>query len=156
MANRLRNSLSLSQDAASHMVKQPPALCSRSGVCTGSSALEEWLVIVALQLETQSAFMERPAWLRYGAGVLFVGIAFALRAGCDRYLGEAHPFPFFLGATAVAVWYGGLGPAIVALVMGYLAADWFFVSPRLAFSHWNSFSFFSLATYLITGLIIAV
>jgi PAS domain S-box-containing protein len=100
--------------------------------------------------------MERPVWLRYGAGVLFIGVALALRAACDKYLGEAHPFPFFLGATAVAAWYAGLGPALLALVLGYLAADWFFMLPRYAFSDWNSFSLFSLATYIITGLVMGV
>ena len=99
--------------------------------------------------------MERPAWLRYGAGIVFVAIALALRASVDRFLGAEHPFPFFLAATAVAAWYGGLGPALLTLVLGYLAADWFFIAPRHEFSGWSSLRLFSIATYAITGLVLS-
>jgi PAS domain S-box-containing protein len=100
--------------------------------------------------------MERPLWLRYGAGIIFVGIALVVRAALDPFLGDAHPFPFFLGATAVAAWYGGLGPALMALVSGYLAADWFFTPPRYTLWDWSAHGVFSLAVYVINGLLISM
>src|SRR5690349_3009514 len=101
------------------------------------------------------AIMVQPAWLRYGAAILFVGIALGLRASADPFLGFEHPFPFFLAATAVAAWYGGVGPALLSLVLGYLAADWFFIAPRHQFTPWSSLSLFSIVTYAITGLVLS-
>ena len=43
-------------------------------------------------------------------------------------LADRYPFAFYFVAIVVAGWMGGLGPALVALVLGYLAADWFFLS----------------------------
>src|SRR5687767_7426182 len=99
---------------------------------------------------------ERAGWLRYGAAVCFVLVAVALRAACDRFLGEAHPFPFFLAATAVAAWYGGIGPAFLALTLGYLGADWFFISPRFEFNDWTRLSLFSVGVYAFTGLVVSI
>ncbi len=97
---------------------------------------------------------KRAAWLRYGAAVLFVGVALALRAAFDALLGDAHPFPFFLAAIAVAAWYGGVGPALLALLLGYLAAEWFFIAPRYDLAISTPLHFFSLAVYAITGLVV--
>ena len=88
------------------------------------------------------------------AAILLVCVAAGIRAWFDKFLGFAHPFPFFLAAAATAAWYGGLGPAFLALGLGYLAADWFFTWPRYAFSDWSALSVFSLATYSITGLVL--
>ena len=50
--------------------------------------------------------------------------------------------------TAVA-WWGGLGPTLFALVLGYLAADWFFIPPHHAFSALN---LANTGTYFFVGL----
>jgi len=107
------------------------------------------------ELPTQEAH-ERPVWLRYGAVLFFVGAALALRTACDPFLGEAHPFPFFLAAVALVAWYGGLGPALLALILGYLAADWFFTEPRYQFAVLSSLGLFALAVFVITSLVVTL
>src|SRR5688500_17816321 len=97
----------------------------------------------------------RNRWLRYGAAMCFVLAALALRAAFDKFLGDAHPFPFFLAATAVAAWFGGIGPALLALTLGYLAADWFFIPPRYQFMVPDALRLFSVAVYVFTGLVVS-
>lgn len=75
---------------------------------------------------------------------------------CDKFLADAHPFPFFIAATAVAAWYGGIGPALVALTLGYLGADWFFIAPRYQFRVPDSAALFSAAVYVFTSLIVSL
>jgi PAS domain S-box-containing protein len=43
---------------------------------------------------------------------------------------HAVPFITFFPAVAIAAWFGGLGPALVALALSLLAARWFFMEPQ--------------------------
>jgi signal transduction histidine kinase len=66
---------------------------------------------------------------RYGLAVLAVSVAI----GCGLLLGH-YDFrnvadPLFLFAIAIVVWYAGLGPAILAVVLSGLANDYFFTDP---------------------------
>ncbi len=76
---------------------------------------------------------ERPAWLRYGIAVMVVALALGLRLAM-RSLPEAYPFSTFYAAVTVAAWFGGAGPGVVAIVLGFLAADYFLVPPSDQFS----------------------
>ncbi len=44
-------------------------------------------------------------------------------------LARATPFLFLFGATMVAAWFGGRGPAIFAVVVAALGVDYFFLAP---------------------------
>jgi PAS domain S-box-containing protein len=99
---------------------------------------------------------EPRAWLRYGSAVFFVGVATALRAAFDKFLGEAHPFPFFLAAVAVAAWCGGIGPALLALILGYISADWFFIEPRYRLAGLSDLGIFSATVYGFTALVVSL
>jgi PAS domain S-box-containing protein len=111
---------------------------------------------LAHDLSTQPGRHEKAVGLRYGAALAFVALAFAVRAALDTFLGNAHPFPMFLAATVLAAWYGGIGPALVALICGYLVANWFFMPPRHSFADFDSLHLFSLATYITTGLVMSL
>jgi PAS domain S-box-containing protein len=106
-------------------------------------------------LERPAAY-ERPAWLRYGAAACFVLVGLAFRTLFDKSLGNAHPFPFFLAAVALAAWYGGMGPALMALVLGYVAADWFFIPPRYAVTHLSGMGLFAATVYGVTALVVSL
>ncbi len=41
--------------------------------------------------------------------------------------------PFYLFAVAVTAWYGGAGPAILALLLSCISFDYFFLEPRFTF-----------------------
>jgi len=94
---------------------------------------------------------------QYAVGVVTVGIGTVFRIGMDPLLGEHHPFTIYFAAVAITAWYGGFAPAVVATVLAYFAADWFFVSPRfeLNLPHTNLDEFMSLMAFLFSSLAIA-
>lgn len=67
---------------------------------------------------------------RYAVAVGLVAVAFALRYGVYGALDDRLAFAFFVPATIVAAWYGGLGPGLLAAVSGLLLGDYFFLSPH--------------------------
>jgi PAS domain S-box-containing protein len=68
--------------------------------------------------------------MRYGVAVLAVAMASVVRALVDPVLRDYQPFAFFFVAIAIAASVGGIGPALLAIVLGYLVGDWLFTSPR--------------------------
>ena len=90
--------------------------------------------------------------VQYAAAAVFVALAVLARGLLAPVLTDRHPFPTFYVSVIAAAWWGGLRPTLLALVLGYLAADWFFVLPH------NEFSALNLAntgTYFFVGLAIA-
>jgi signal transduction histidine kinase len=96
--------------------------------------------------------IHRPLIVRYAVTVLFVALAVLARWLLSPVLSDREPFPTFYVSVTAAAWWGGLGPTLFALVLGYLAADWFFIAPHNAFSALN---LANTGTYLFVGLAIA-
>ena len=72
------------------------------------------------------------SWLwRYGIATLSVGLAVLVRMLLAPVMGDRQPFPTLYVALTLAAWFGGRGPVLYALALGYLAASWFFVEPFL-------------------------
>jgi hypothetical protein len=71
--------------------------------------------------------------LHYGGAVFFTALAVVLRLLVDAWLGKVMPFSTLYGAVALAVWFGGYRPAILAAAAGYLVCAWLFAEPRGAF-----------------------
>jgi PAS domain S-box-containing protein len=55
-----------------------------------------------------------------------------LRWALDPFLEEHHPFVLFLLPVLFAAWFGSWRQALLAVAVGYLLADFFFVHPRRA------------------------
>lgn len=73
--------------------------------------------------------------VRYGAALLGVLASGLLRAVLDPWLGDLQPlFTFFLPVLLLG-WCGAPGPASFAAVLGWLAGDWFFLTPRGSIFH---------------------
>jgi PAS domain S-box-containing protein len=72
-----------------------------------------------------------PAILRYSIAVLSVAIATGAALLLTRFSATLTPFLFAVGAT---VWYAGVGPGILAIVLSVLSLDFFFVTPIYSFS----------------------
>jgi PAS domain S-box-containing protein len=66
----------------------------------------------------------RTAVLPYAGAVVLTGLAVLLRWLFGPWLGDYLPFPTFYAAVALAAWFGGYRPALVAAVLGYLACAW--------------------------------
>jgi K+-sensing histidine kinase KdpD len=65
---------------------------------------------------------------RYGLAVALTIVALLLSLGLSPWVQES-PFSLFLAAVAVSAWYGGLGPGLVATLLGGLICATFFLPP---------------------------
>jgi PAS domain S-box-containing protein len=62
------------------------------------------------------------------------------------------PFGFFYLAVLFAGWYGGFGPAMLALALGILVAAYFFIPPAGSLAIIDPSEQIALALYLVIGL----
>ena len=67
---------------------------------------------------------------RHAATFLALVVATITRVALDPVLGDHLPFVTYFVAVAFVAWWSGLGPSIVALVVGWWLAEFFFLSPR--------------------------
>jgi K+-sensing histidine kinase KdpD len=72
----------------------------------------------------------RSPTLRYAVAVLAVLAGFSIRYVLYGELQSRLAFTFFVPAAIVAVWYGGLGPGIVATALGVLFGEFIFIAAR--------------------------
>jgi len=78
----------------------------------------------------QSRAMSRTsAVAAYGGAVAVTLGALLLRWFLDPWLGNGVPYITLYGAVAIAVWFGGLGPAVLAMVLGYAIVNVRYISP---------------------------
>ncbi len=84
------------------------------------------------QPNLQLRFTRSPV-LRCGFAAASFAIALDLALLTQRYGFRNIEVPLFLFAIAVSVWYAGIGPAILAVVLSSLAFDYFFTEPRYSF-----------------------
>jgi K+-sensing histidine kinase KdpD len=69
---------------------------------------------------------------RYAIAISFVTIAFAMELLLQRFFPHLFLFQFFAAIVASA-WYGGMGPAMLTVVVSILAVDYFFLPPVKSF-----------------------
>jgi len=105
-------------------------------------------------LEQVASRFLRGAIGRYALAVLLVLIATAIRFTLDPALGPRFPFPTFFIAVMVAAAIGGFGPSLVALLLGSLSAQYFFLPPFGSLSVPGNV--LGLALYWTVGLAIIV
>jgi PAS domain S-box-containing protein len=92
--------------------------------------------------------------LRYGFAATSCAITLGLAILAERYGSRDLEVPLFLFAIAVTVWFAGIGPAILAIVLSSLAFNYFFSEPRYSFyitsSELPQYAVFILFALLIT------
>ncbi|HEX7054665.1 MAG TPA: ATP-binding protein [Burkholderiales bacterium] len=66
----------------------------------------------------------------YGGAAAVTLAAVYLRWFLDPWLRDGVPYITLYGAVAIAVWFGGVGPAALALVLGYSFVNVRYVDPR--------------------------
>jgi PAS domain S-box-containing protein len=69
------------------------------------------------------------AIMRYGVAVVSVAIALAPALLLQRFGYHDVELPLFLFAVAVAAWRGGIGPAVLSIVLSSICFDYFFTEP---------------------------
>jgi signal transduction histidine kinase len=93
-----------------------------------------------------------PALLRYGYGVLAVVIALGAARVLQAF--DLEGFLFVI-AIALAVWFGGRGPGILAAVLSILVLHYFFIAPFHTGSTLENYAYFvvfAVLAVLITAL----
>lgn len=91
---------------------------------------------------------------RYGVALIAIVCAVGLRIWLDPALaGGGYAFLFI--AVIVAAWYGGLGPALVALTLSVLTSAWLFSAPPSAFPEPLPRALIGLAVFFLMGIITA-
>jgi PAS domain S-box-containing protein len=83
--------------------------------------------------QKQTIPKDLPPILRSGIAVGSVALALGLALLLQRYNFRGVEFPLFLFAIAVSVWYAGLWPGVLAVVLSSLAFNYFFTEPRYTF-----------------------
>jgi PAS domain S-box-containing protein len=97
-----------------------------------------------------------PPPLRFAYAIAALVAALLLRWILDPLLGDQFPLVTLFGAVAIAVWAGGYLPAIVVVILGYLACHYLFIPPRGVFAA-DLPTMAGVAAYLFTcTLIIAI
>jgi PAS domain S-box-containing protein len=91
---------------------------------------------------------------RYSFAVLSVAVALGTAVLLDHFGFRDATVPLFIFASAISSWYGGPGPAVLAVVLSSLAFDYFFVPPlyTLYIAPWEIpyFVIFALFTLLVS------
>ena len=72
---------------------------------------------------------ERSTWKRYGVSVVAVTVSALLTATLHPFLKEHSTYLPFTLAVMGAAWYGGLWPGLMATVLSFLTASYFFIEP---------------------------
>jgi K+-sensing histidine kinase KdpD len=98
----------------------------------------------------------RSAAMRYGVAVIAVLAAFTIRYLIYGDLQNRLVFTFFVPAAVIAVWYGGLGPGIVATVLGLLLGDYFFMMSRKALWPLGNRESLAVGVYVLTTLVCVI
>jgi len=104
-----------------------------------SCSLQYWLGTLGLSPQTSEAMAHQdppsptsiPVILLYSLAFLSVTIAVGLALLLQRF--EIRESLFLL-AIAVTVWFGGLGPGLLAIVLSDLSLDYFFLPPIYSIS----------------------
>jgi PAS domain S-box-containing protein len=76
---------------------------------------------------------DMPVILRYGLAVMSVALGALTAFVLERYQFRGVEYPIFLFAIAVTVWYAGVGPAILAVVLASVSFNYLFTEPRFSF-----------------------
>ena len=97
----------------------------------------------------------KSTFARYGVAVVAVVLAWAARAALTQLWGPtAVPFIFFYPAIVVTAWYGRRSPALLAIALSALIADWFFIEPRYSFRLDQPSEAVALVAFVIVNLIL--
>ncbi len=91
----------------------------------------------------------------YIVAVAAVALSGVVRWQLDPLLEDHLPFATFFVAIVVVAWYGGLRAALLATVLGFLLALYFFVPPRFSFLVNSGPDLVGLMVYFVVGVFIA-
>jgi K+-sensing histidine kinase KdpD len=89
--------------------------------------------------------------LRYGIAVASIALASGLKLLLDPLMTDPSPFLLLLGAIMIAAWFGGLGPGLLATVLGAMSADFLFLAPVGSFTGLFGAGFLPVILFVLQG-----
>jgi PAS domain S-box-containing protein len=100
--------------------------------------------------------LSRSFLLRYGLAIASTALATWVRLLLDPMLGDQFPVATMFFAVLLTAWYGGVRPAMAAVILGALAADYFLMQPRGSFLLRGETEYVGMAIFLAVGFGIAL
>jgi two-component system, cell cycle sensor histidine kinase and response regulator CckA len=91
-------------------------------------------------------------WRRYVIAVLAVAATASLRLILEPLLGQRLPFITLFFGIFVAAWYGGLGPALLATVLGTFISAFVFLGSVIRVAGFDRITGLGLLLFVLTGL----
>jgi PAS domain S-box-containing protein len=92
----------------------------------------------------------------YAAAIVAVVAALLLRHWLDEPLDDTVPYSTFYVAIVFAVYVGGVGPAILATALSYMAGTYLFLAPRFTFGLDQRTAFASIIFLVSAASIVAI
>src|SRR4051812_7400427 len=87
---------------------------------------------------------------RYALAVAIIGVATMMRMLLSHLLGSQFPFATYYVGVTVAMWLCGTAPAIMASLLGYIGAEYFFYGrPAIDADPVAVFSYFAVTLTVI-------
>jgi signal transduction histidine kinase len=90
---------------------------------------------------------------RYFLALALLALAFGIRYSLGPLFGPRSSYLFFIPATLLAAWWGGLGPAFVVAVAGFLLGDLFFAGPPFELGPYGASELVDILVYAVSALI---
>jgi len=101
----------------------------------------------------EALLRSHPGARRYVLALVLLVLAFAIRFALAPLFGPRSAYLLFIPAALVAAWYGGLGPALVVAVGGFLLGDLFFAPPVFQFGPYGATELVDILVYAVSALI---
>ncbi len=96
----------------------------------------------------------RSGWRRYALALVLIAIAIVVRTLLTPLMGQ-QSFAIFLAALLTNAWFGGLGPAILSLVVLHVVHGYWFNEPR-GLIHPTTASIVTTIVYYVVGILVGV
>jgi DNA-binding LytR/AlgR family response regulator len=89
----------------------------------------------------------------YGVAGVSTALATLAQFPLRPLVGSQHPYSFFYVAVLITAWYAGLRRALLALILGALSANYFFLPPEKSLAITGAANQVGLALYLLVALV---
>jgi signal transduction histidine kinase/PAS domain-containing protein len=103
----------------------------------------------------ESSITRSPAF-RYGMALALPLVALGLRLALIPLLGPYSPIMLFILSGAAAAWLGGLGPGLLAFLLGGFLGAWFFIVPYHSSEIASIAERTRLVSYTVVGVLISL
>jgi signal transduction histidine kinase len=100
--------------------------------------------------------LNRPVWVRYGAALVVIGAALAVKLLLIPLVTQNEPVLLFFAAVLVSAAFGGFGPGLLATVLGAMCDGYFFMAPFWRFRLDSADQAVRLVIFIFEGIVISV